>query len=95
MQSRLCKVEPVVASELDAEDAELVTLHGVLQWAARGVHAVEGGHQRVLVDSLHAQISNQNMSTLKLDSINTLHNIQGMLLVILTRPTNQYIAMLP
>ena len=53
MQSRSCKVEPVVASELDAEDAKLVTLHGVLQWAARGVHAVEGGYQRVLVDSLH------------------------------------------
>ena len=59
MQSWPWKVKPVVACELDAEDAELVALHGVLQRAAGGVHAVEGGHQRVLVDSLQAQISNQ------------------------------------
>ena len=52
MQSWSCKVEPVVACELDAEDAELVPLHRVLERPSRRVHAVEGGDQRVLVDSL-------------------------------------------
>ena len=51
---------PVIRGKFYAENTKLVPLHGVLEWSAWSVHAVEGGHQRVLVDSLQVQISYQN-----------------------------------